>query len=166
LNVRYWHFSLPLPKLTRIQLIRASRELGRQASLTIRGRTSMTLLPCQQAPIVLMPPDKPSHFPVTPILSEFLPVWGLRPPAVGSVRTDHFDTLRLERLLKRIGVVPCPSSALLSTGWLYCRLLLVRLAQLRRTYSVIKGTAVYNSVPKLCQKRIWEPTKPPIHAYY
>ena len=65
----------------------------------------MTLISHSHASVVLEPADQPLHFPPALVPPQLPPVLGLGLATIGSVRSDHLDTLRLERRIKRIAVV-------------------------------------------------------------
>ena len=65
----------------------------------------MTLVPDSHTTVVLEPPDQPLHLPTALVPAQLPAVLGLGFTSVAPVRSNQFDTLRLERLIKRIGVV-------------------------------------------------------------
>jgi hypothetical protein len=65
----------------------------------------MTLVSYQHTTVVLQPADQPLHLPAAFVSPQLPTILGLGLTTVRPVRSDHLDTLRLERLIKRIGVV-------------------------------------------------------------
>ncbi len=75
----------------------------------------MTLVPHSYTTIVLEPPDQPLHLPAALVPTQFPAVLGLRLTSVAPVRSNQVDTLGLQRLIKRIGVVRFVSDELLGS---------------------------------------------------
>jgi hypothetical protein len=77
----------------------------------------MTLVPHQHTTIVMEPADQPFYLPPALVPPQFPAALGLGLPTISSMRRDHIDTLRLERLIKRIGVVRFVSNEALGRGY-------------------------------------------------
>lgn len=77
----------------------------------------MTFIPDQHTTIVLEPADQAFYLPPALVPSEFATVLRLGLTSVRSVRSNHLDTLGLERLVKRITVVRFVSDELLGCGY-------------------------------------------------
>ena len=65
----------------------------------------MTLVSNKHTTVVLQPPDQPLHLPPALVSAQHSAVLGLRFAPVHLVRSNHRDALRLERRIKRIGVI-------------------------------------------------------------
>jgi hypothetical protein len=77
----------------------------------------MTLISDSHTPVVLEPADQPLHFPPAPVTTQLPAVLGLSLSTISSMRSNHLDTLRLERRIKRITVVRFVSDELLRRGY-------------------------------------------------
>src|SRR3954471_13804256 len=77
----------------------------------------MTLVPDKHTTVVLEPPDQSLHLPSALVSPQLPTVLGLGLSPVHPVRRDHLDTLRLERLVKRITVVRFVPDKLLGRGY-------------------------------------------------
>src|SRR5438309_9784751 len=75
----------------------------------------MTLVPHNHTSEVLQPSDKSLHLPATLVAPQGSAVLGLGLLSVAPMRSDHLDTLLLERLIKRITVVGSVSNELLGS---------------------------------------------------
>ncbi len=77
----------------------------------------MTLVPDNHTSVVLEPADQSLHFPAALVPSELAAILGLWLAPVTAVGSNQLDTLRLERRIKRIGVVRFVSDELLGCGY-------------------------------------------------
>ena len=77
----------------------------------------MTFVPYNQTAVVVEPANQSLHFPPALVSTQLPTVLGPGLAPVASVRSNHLDTLLLERLVKRIGVVRFVSDKLLGRGY-------------------------------------------------